>query len=320
MAMDSLKGISVPVVAVAAGLVLLLVSTITPLTLGGYSIPAPTPISLRTFLGIFGFVLIVAPVVLHVWMNTRHQEPSHQMAETLEKSDDGTLLTESHGVKLQVAGVGQAGSTPDIRFIPQETVAQVGLTGFFPERHFYHTARQNRGNIDTYVATATKSVTIVSINLMTGLGFDELRHVIAEKLEARRVQFRATISLLDPRRDALMEAIAPVLDVTASALAAKIKESIHLLRQFKSTLSAEARDRLELRVHGALPFGSAIILDDGEAYGRIQIETKPYKAPHNKSFAFELAPVGPTSLYFSVVAGYAALLRDGERVGIDTAF
>jgi hypothetical protein len=198
-----------------------------------------------------------------------------------------------------------------IEYVSPELVAQAGLTGFYPERHYYH-LRPGHGNIDTYIARATKNVTMVSVNLMTGLAFDGLSHVLEQKLENRQTTFQATISLLDPQQPHLLEAMAPVLDTTAAALKSRIEEALKTLVQFRSTLSAGAKERLELRVHKAIPFGSAIIIDHEEPYGRVQIETKPYKAPHNKSFAFELAPAGETSLYLAIVAGYLALLRDGE--------
>ena len=79
-------------------------------------------------------------------------------------------------------------------------------------------------------------------------------------------------------------------------------------------LSSDAQKRLDIRVHRAIPFGSAIMIDHHESIGRIQIETKPYKAPLRKSFAFEIAPTGPDDLYHALVRGFEDLLRDGEAV------
>ena len=75
-----------------------------------------------------------------------------------------------------------------------------------------------------------------------------------------------------------------------------------------------AKNRLELRVHNTIPFGSAIIVDHKESYGRIQIETKPYKAVLNDSFAFEIAPHGTSGFYQTLINGYEALIKDGNAI------
>ena len=74
---------------------------------------------------------------------------------------------------------------------------------------------------------------------------------------------------------------------------------------------------LEIRVHPALPFGSAIMLDHRGAGGKIQIETKPYKAGLQKSFAFEVVRMEPDGLYDVLGSAYDALLADGRTVSIE---
>lgn len=71
---------------------------------------------------------------------------------------------------------------------------------------------------------------------------------------------------------------------------------------------------MAIRVHNTLPFGSAILIDHREDHGRIQIETKPYKAVLNESFAFEVAPFGTSGLYRTLVNGYESLLKDGSAI------
>jgi len=54
------------------------------------------------------------------------------------------------------------------------------------------------------------------------------------------------------------------------------------------------------------------MIDHREAWGRIQIETKPYKAPVRKSLAFELGPTGSDGLYAALTDGFETLLKDGR--------
>jgi hypothetical protein len=61
-----------------------------------------------------------------------------------------------------------------------------------------------------------------------------------------------------------------------------------------------------------LPFGSAILLDHRLPNGRIQIETKPYKAGYQKSFGFELKRTEPDGLFDVLAASYEALIHDGR--------
>jgi hypothetical protein len=112
-----------------------------------------------------------------------------------------------------------------------------------------------------------------------------------------------------------MSVVAPVLNTDAPDLAHAIRRSVRDLVRFKLSLPTPVQTRLDVRVHPALPFGSAILLDHGHANGRIQIETKPYKAGLQKSLAFEVARgLGSSGLYDVLVASYEALLRDGQSV------
>jgi len=61
---------------------------------------------------------------------------------------------------------------------------------------------------------------------------------------------------------------------------------IENLIAFRKQLSKSSKKRFEIRTHKSIPFGSAIIIDYDSTFGKIQIETKPYKQPLKKSFAF----------------------------------
>ena len=197
--------------------------------------------------------------------------------------------------------------------IPQELVEASGLTGFYPSRKFY-VYRQGAESIDSYVDGARKSLIMVSINLMTGLPFTNLCKVLERKLEDKSKEFSAVISLLNPLKADLIFSISPVLNRTKDQLFSSIKETIDALVEFRNRLSTSAKNRLKLRVHNTIPFGSAIIVDHKEPYGRIQIETKPYKAVLNDSFAFEIAPHGTSGFYETLINGYKTLINDGTAI------
>ena len=198
-------------------------------------------------------------------------------------------------------------------YIPRELVEASGLTGFYPSRQYY-ILRDGAESIDSYVEKATKTLTMVSINLMTGLPFTNLCNVLERKLENSDNDFQALISLLNPNNADLIFAISPALSRTKEQLSISIEDTIKELIDFRNTLSSSAMSRLQLRVHNSIPFGSAILIDHKEQYGRIQIETKPYKAVVNESFAFEIAPHGYSGFYKTLITGYEKLIEDGNTI------
>jgi hypothetical protein len=199
--------------------------------------------------------------------------------------------------------------------VPVNGIVEAGLTSFYPSRDYYSKFRGDAPTIDRYASTAQKSVVFVSINLMTGIPFHDLCVALQRKLSAPRSGFSVTISLLDPSRSDLMSAIAPVLSQDPVDLSNTIRKSLRDILGFRDGLSKGARARVQLRVHDAVPFGSAILLDHQLPSGRIQIETKPYKAGYQKSFAFEVKRRGQgEGLYEVLSASYEALLADGREV------
>lgn len=194
-------------------------------------------------------------------------------------------------------------------------VTEAGITAFYPSRDHYARLRHDAATIDRYVSTAEHTLVMVSINLMTGLPFHDLCKALERKLRQEAEQFSATLSLLDPRRGNLMSVVAPVLNSDPNELAEAIRRSIRSLIRFKRTLPTEAQGRLDVRVHPVLPFGSAILLDHKYQNGRIQIETKPYKAGLQKSLAFEVGHSrGSSGLYDVLTTSYETLLSDGQSV------
>lgn len=187
-----------------------------------------------------------------------------------------------------------------------------GLIAFIPSREYYALLRPGAPTIDKYVATAKRTVVIVSINLMTGIPFDDLCRVISNGLGRKEGLDSAVVSLLNPDNAHLMHVVGPVLNMTPDGLARDIRGCLQKLVRFKVGLPDSSKEHMEIRVHDSFPFGSAILLDHKEQCGRIQIETKPYRAVLNRSLAFEISQDSPSGLYSALVTGFEALLGDGR--------
>lgn len=198
-----------------------------------------------------------------------------------------------------------------------EMIPAAGLNAFYPSRDYYASLRPDAGSIDRYVASANKTVVMVSINLQTGVPFDGLCDVLRKKLAPFESEFSVTISLLDPFNEHLMCSLAPALDKEAAGLSLSIQETFQRLLDLKKSLERRAQDRLLIRAHSAIPFGSAILLDHKDTAGKIQIETKVYKAPFSKSFAFEVVPTSSSGFYAVLARGYETLIDDGFEMTME---
>lgn len=103
-----------------------------------------------------------------------------------------------------------------------------------------------------------------------------------------------------------------VLALSADRLAKSIKDTLEELNKLKEGLLPDSQDRFKILVHNAISFGSAIMLDVFSGNGRIQIETKPYKAPLRKSFAIEVTNKGSNEIYSTLRDGYCQLLDEAD--------
>src|ERR1039458_2206569 len=196
-----------------------------------------------------------------------------------------------------------------------QLISVAGLSAFYPSRDYYAKYR-DVANIDQYVSTATRSVVMVSINLMTGIPIAGVCEALITKLKADP-KFTAVVSLLNPELPHLMASLAPILSTTPAGLAHSIRESLHRLDHAKTQLRPKDRSRFSIRVHDTIPMGSAILLDHKESFGRIQIESKVYKAPPRMSFAFEVVRTGSEGFYETLAKGYNDLINDGHEWKID---
>lgn len=194
----------------------------------------------------------------------------------------------------------------------KEAIDAAGITRLVPSREYYARFRPEAPTIDKYISTAQRTLVIVSINLMTGVVFDDVCAALKGLLSPPRPLDSITISLLNPTDVGLMTAASPMLDSSPDELAEKIRITIRKLDAVRRALPTPMQGRLAIRVHNALPMGSAILIDHAEEHGRIQIETKPYRAGFTRSFAVEVGRPSPSGLYDTLSTSYNTLLEDGH--------
>lgn len=199
------------------------------------------------------------------------------------------------------------------QLISEYLIKETGLTAFFPSREHYN-LRGNANSIHSYVDNAQEKLIMISISLVKGINFDDLRKVLERKLENSSKYFDATISFLNPDKEYLMESLCSVFEKEKTDIIKDIKNGIALMQNFKSKLSYSAQKKLTLKVHNSIPFGSAIIMDYDKPFGRIQIETKAYKVPMGKSFAFEVIPYKKNGYFDTLIEGYLSLINDGLTI------
>jgi hypothetical protein len=197
----------------------------------------------------------------------------------------------------------------ELSAVLSDVLSSENITGFFPGRKYYATRGAQGSRIDGYVATAKKSVVMISVNLMTGLPFDDITAEFG-RLVRRSPPVKVTVSLLDPSCTHIMKTVAPTLGGNGATLAANIRDSLEKLRAFKLALPARSRNRFIVRTHKMLPGSSAILLDHSQPEGRIQLETKPYRSGLQQSFAFEVA--AGSEFYKTLVDSYVQLLADSD--------
>jgi hypothetical protein len=188
------------------------------------------------------------------------------------------------------------------------------VTRFMPSRKHYALYREGRESISSYVQLANHSLSMVSINLATGVDMEKIVDTFTAMICKRETPVRVRVSLLNPDKRYLLEAIAPVLGRTPEALGIRIADAINDLTAFAQDLPTWARPYFSLSCHNALPQASAIMIDENTTAGLIQLESKPYRSAFTSSFAWEAAY---GSEYFQTLrSSYDQLIADGEsRMG-----
>lgn len=155
----------------------------------------------------------------------------------------------------------------------------------------YHKYRS--GTLREYLDTAKHKIDIVSVSLNVTQAEGNLISLFEQRINENE-NFRVRITLLHPESP-VIPLLAKSLDLPASDLHDEIGHTLRQLVACKERLAAGASKRLHVCTHETLPIGSAILLDAEPNSGRIQVETKLYRAPRIDSFGFEVA--GPGRFY-----------------------
>lgn len=188
-----------------------------------------------------------------------------------------TFLQKIIGTPFKIAGI----------------LADGGITRMTLSRADYHKYREGAGPLRDYLALAEQSIDIISISLNVTQTEGALISLFKEKIAANRT-FRVRATLLDPDCPTLPY-IAKSLALTPDELRTEIREILKQLSKCKGELGPGAQQRLEIFTHDTIPIGSAILIDAMPKTGRIQVETKLYRAPRTESFGFEV--IGPSPFY-----------------------
>jgi hypothetical protein len=154
---------------------------------------------------------------------------------------------------------------------------------------------------------------MVSINLATGTDLERIEHAFEQLLE-RSPPVRIRISLLDYRDPTLMKALASILGTSDTHTASAIEQTMDSLLAFRIGLERSQQAHLELFLHRTIPSASAIMVDANLPCGRIQLETKPYRAPRNKSWALEVE--SGSEFFETLRESYHRIITDGHELDV----
>lgn len=190
-----------------------------------------------------------------------------------------------------------------------------GITGFFPDRDHYRLRGDGLRSISSYINSAVVNLTMVSVSFVTARDYEGTLDLLRDKLNKRTDGFRLCISLLNPEKLYLLDALSENFSKSRDQLRTEIRNGLKELLAFRQSLSPEAQARCEIRTHNSIPFASAIIIDEATRSAKIQLETKSYKASYNKSIALEVVPTrSGNDVYHTLLTSYHHLLEDGQSV------
>ena len=192
---------------------------------------------------------------------------------------------------------------------------QAGVSGFYPDRDHYRKRGTTSESISGYINSATSSLIIVSISFITARDYEGTLDTIKHKLNNQGINFQVSISLLNPEKNYLLDSLSQNFGKDRSELRNDIRKGLNQLIQFRNGLSQNAKERFNIYLHNTIPFASAIIIDEFKTNAKIQLETKSYQAPYNKSLAIEVMPIQEKgSLFETLLISYKKLLEDADKV------
>lgn len=215
------------------------------------------------------------------------------------------LLTSAYQPPIPGPG---AGANP----IAAEGIAIANLTRFTPSRKFYGVFREGRESITGYASSARHELILVGVNFMTGDTIEHMTDTFRAMLSRQEGSPNVSVSLLNPSRAGLMEALSGNMQISPEELRLSISNVLARLKTFRASLVTEQADCFKIFVHNTLPSASAIMIDAGRPEGVIQLETNVYRAPGIESYGFEIG--SGSEFYDKVNRAYRLLIHDGERI------
>lgn len=190
-----------------------------------------------------------------------------------------------------------------------------GLSAFYFSREDFKFRKSDDGasltQIKDYLNIAKKSIKIIAFTSAHSVIYGEAGKVLKAKIE-EIPDFIVTVSLLncfDPKYY-LSNYVSLDRD-SPDVLIREGEDGIEQLRKYRDELREENRTRFNIKLHNTAKFETAVLIDDEEDDGRIQIEIKPYKVNVFGAYSFEIRKTGSDlRFYDSIKDSYDKLLSD----------
>lgn len=186
---------------------------------------------------------------------------------------------------------------------------KAGLSNFYASRDDYAKYRNAPRLID-YLKFAEKSIKVAAYWMAHGTEMEGVADNLIKLVKPPK-NIDITIGIINPTSSYIAE-LALYLGCEPQEIVDRIESSLTKLYKAKEEqLSPDEKKRFRIKVYDAIPIASVIMLDSEEKNGRTQIDIKPYKAPRQNSFTFELSGRGH-SLYDVCTSAWTKLLDEAE--------
>ena len=197
----------------------------------------------------------------------------------------------------------------------------VGLSAFYTDRSDFRLRKADDGSslekLKDYLSIANKSIKNIVFTFAQGVVFENLCELFKEKLKASP-DFNITISLLNPYDSLYYSSCCMTHNRKEKSddLIAEANRSIRSLREFRNSLSSDEKKQFNIKFHNTALFEPAILIDENEDNGRIQVEIHPYRADVFDRYAFEVKKSNDGSNFYNKLKTSYNQLLD-EAVSLD---
>ena len=209
------------------------------------------------------------------------------------------------------------------KFVSEELISQlsvVGLSAFYTNRNDFRFRKSDDGRsleqLKDYLSIAHKSIKLVVFTFAQGVVFGKVLQIFKEKLESFS-DFTITVSLLNPYESSYYFSCRMThdRDNKTDFLIREAKDSVVWLREFRNSLPPEFRERFNVKLHNTALFEPAVLIDDNDDNGRIQVEIHPYKVAVSERFAFEIKNSNDNPIFYNKLKNsYDQLLADATSL------